>query len=115
MALSASEGPAPGTWRYNLHDGQHNRAAYGRVAGKADHMDVLRYAAGTAQPDTSPELPNAASWNNSPPAPDTFCAPPGPAAALPGLPVAPIPGKPGSTGREGAPASPALPMPGAPP
>jgi hypothetical protein len=46
MALSASEGPARGTWRYNLHDGQHNRAAYGRVAGKADHMDVLRYAAG---------------------------------------------------------------------
>jgi hypothetical protein len=46
MALSASEGPAPGTWRYNLHDGQHNRAAYGRVAGKAGHMDVLRYAAG---------------------------------------------------------------------
>jgi hypothetical protein len=44
MALSASEGPAPGTWRYNLHDGQQNRAAYGRVAGKADHMDVLRYA-----------------------------------------------------------------------
>ena len=46
MALSASEGPAPGTWRYNLHDGQRNRAAYGRVAGKAGHMDVLRYAAG---------------------------------------------------------------------
>ena len=46
MALSASEGPAPGTWRYNLHDGQHNRAAYGRVAGKVGHMDVLRYAAG---------------------------------------------------------------------
>ena len=46
MALSASEGPAPGTWRYNLHDGQHNRAAYSRVAGKAGHMDVLRYAAG---------------------------------------------------------------------
>lgn len=46
MALSGSEGPAPGAWRYNLHDGQQNRAAYGRVAGKADHMDVLRYAAG---------------------------------------------------------------------
>ena len=45
MALSASEGPAPGTWRYNLHDGQHNRAAYGRIAGKAGHMDVLRHAA----------------------------------------------------------------------
>jgi hypothetical protein len=42
MVLSASEGPAPGTWRYNLH----NRAAYGRVAGKTSHMDVLRYAAG---------------------------------------------------------------------
>ena len=46
MALSTSEGPAPETWRYNLHDGQHNRAAYGRVTGKAGHMDVLRYAAG---------------------------------------------------------------------
>ena len=46
MALSASEGPAPGTWRYNLHDGRDTRAAYGRVAGKTDHMEVLRYAAG---------------------------------------------------------------------
>jgi hypothetical protein len=34
MALSASEGTAPGTWRYALDDGQHNRAAYGRVAGE---------------------------------------------------------------------------------
>ena len=46
LALSALEGPAPGTWRYNLNDGTSNRAAYGRVAGKTDHMDVLRYAAG---------------------------------------------------------------------
>jgi hypothetical protein len=46
MILSASEGPAPGTWRYTLHDGQHNRAVYGRVAGKVGHMDVLQYAAG---------------------------------------------------------------------
>lgn len=46
ISLSAREGPAPGTWRYNLTDGTDHRAAGGRVAGKADHMDVLRYAAG---------------------------------------------------------------------
>jgi hypothetical protein len=46
LTLTALEGPAQGTWRYNLNDGTHNRAAYGRVAGKTDHMDVLRYAAG---------------------------------------------------------------------
>jgi hypothetical protein len=46
LMLSAREGPAPGTWRYNLGDGQNSRIQYGRVAGKTDHMDVLRYAAG---------------------------------------------------------------------
>jgi hypothetical protein len=46
LTLSVSEGPAPGTWRYNLHDGRQNRAVYGRVAGKAGHLDVLQYAAG---------------------------------------------------------------------
>jgi hypothetical protein len=46
LILSALEGPAPGTWRYNLNDGTANRAAYGRVAGKTSHLDVLRYAAG---------------------------------------------------------------------
>jgi hypothetical protein len=46
LLLSAREGPAPGTWRYNLNDGTCNRAATGRVAGMTDHMDVLRYAAG---------------------------------------------------------------------
>ena len=46
LTLTALEGPAQGTWRYNLNDGTQNRAAYGRVAGKTDHMDVLRYAAG---------------------------------------------------------------------
>jgi hypothetical protein len=46
MSLSAREGLAPGTWQYNLNDGRDNRAARGRVAGKTDHMDVLRYAAG---------------------------------------------------------------------
>jgi hypothetical protein len=46
FSLSAREGPAPGTWRYNLNDGKDARAATGRVAGMADHMDVLRYAAG---------------------------------------------------------------------
>lgn len=46
LSLSAREGPAPGTWRYNLTDGADHRAAGGRVAGKADRMDVLRYAVG---------------------------------------------------------------------
>jgi hypothetical protein len=46
LSLSAHEGPAPGTWRYNLTDGPDHRAAGGRVAGMTDHMDVLRYAAG---------------------------------------------------------------------
>jgi hypothetical protein len=46
LLLSAREGPAPGTWRYNLNDGTGIRATTGRVAGMTDHMDVLRYAAG---------------------------------------------------------------------
>jgi hypothetical protein len=46
ISLSAREGPAPGTWRYNLTDGPDHRAAGGRIAGMTDHMDVLRYAAG---------------------------------------------------------------------
>jgi hypothetical protein len=46
LSLSAREGPAPGTWRYNLGDGTDRRAQYGRVAGITDHMDVLKYAAG---------------------------------------------------------------------
>jgi hypothetical protein len=46
FSLSAREGPAPGTWQYNLNDGKDARAATGRVAGMTDHMDVLRYAAG---------------------------------------------------------------------
>src|ERR1700722_19053085 len=46
LMLSAREGPAPGTWRYNLADGKDNRIQYGLVAGETDHKDVLRYAAG---------------------------------------------------------------------
>jgi|SRR5450755_1284925 hypothetical protein len=46
LTLSAREGPAPGTWRYNLTDGMDHRAAGGRVAGMTDHMAVLRCAAG---------------------------------------------------------------------
>jgi hypothetical protein len=46
LTLSAREGPAPGTWRYNLTDGPDHRAANGRVAGMTNYMDVLRYAAG---------------------------------------------------------------------
>jgi hypothetical protein len=45
LTLSASEGPAPGTWRYNLADGLYHRAACGRVAGMTDYMGALRYAA----------------------------------------------------------------------
>ena len=45
LSLSAREGPAPGTWRYNLRDGTDRRVQYGRVAGMTGHMDVLRYAA----------------------------------------------------------------------
>jgi hypothetical protein len=45
LTLSAREGPAPGTWRYNLTDGADHRAAGGRVAGMTDYMDALRYAA----------------------------------------------------------------------
>jgi hypothetical protein len=46
LTLSAREGPAPATWRYNLTDGYDHRAAGGRVAGMTDHMAVVRYAAG---------------------------------------------------------------------
>jgi hypothetical protein len=48
LSLSAREGPAPRTWRYNLNDGTDNRAATGRVAGLDGYMDVLRYAAGVS-------------------------------------------------------------------
>jgi hypothetical protein len=46
VMVTAREGPAPGTWRYNLGDGKNSRIQYGRVAGIAEHIDVLRYAAG---------------------------------------------------------------------
>ena len=46
LSLTAREGPAPGTWRYNLSEGANNRLGYGHVAGMTGHMDVLRYAAG---------------------------------------------------------------------
>jgi hypothetical protein len=46
ISLTAREGPALGTWRYNLTDGTDHRAAGGCVAGKTDHIDALRYAAG---------------------------------------------------------------------
>jgi hypothetical protein len=45
-ALFAREGPASGTWRYSLNDGKEHRIQYGRLIGKTDHVDVLRYAAG---------------------------------------------------------------------
>jgi hypothetical protein len=54
LSLSAREGPASGTWRYNLTDGPDHRATAGRVAGMADHMAVLRYAAGVAMAGYEP-------------------------------------------------------------
>jgi len=42
MTLTAREGPIPGIWQYNLNDGTNNRAGHGRIAGKTDHLDVLR-------------------------------------------------------------------------
>ncbi len=46
MTMTAREGPIPGIWQYNLNDGTDNRAGRGRIAGKTDHLEVLRYAAG---------------------------------------------------------------------
>ena len=45
LVLFIREGPTPGTWRYNLSDAADRRIQCGRIAGKTDHMDVLRYAA----------------------------------------------------------------------
>lgn len=45
LMLFAREGPTPGTWRYNLGDSTEKRVGYGRVAGKTDYRDVLRYVA----------------------------------------------------------------------
>jgi len=45
LVLSAKEGPAPGTWRYNLSDSTDRRIQYGRIAGITGHADVLRRAA----------------------------------------------------------------------
>lgn len=46
MSLTAREGPISGIWQYNLNDGTDNRAGRGRIAGRTDHLEVLRYAAG---------------------------------------------------------------------
>jgi hypothetical protein len=54
LVLAVREGPAPGTWRYNLSEGTVNRMAYGRVAGITDHMGALRYAAGICAPGYEP-------------------------------------------------------------
>jgi hypothetical protein len=57
LTLSAREGPAPGTWRYNLTDGPDHRAAGGRVAGMTSHLDVLRYAAAISAAGYQPGTP----------------------------------------------------------
>jgi hypothetical protein len=54
LMLSAREGPARGTWRYSLSDGKEHRIQYGRIAGKTDHMDVLKYAAGRCRDAYAP-------------------------------------------------------------
>jgi hypothetical protein len=46
VTVTVSEGPIPGIGQYNLNDGTDNRAGCGRIAGKTDHLDVLRYGAG---------------------------------------------------------------------
>ena len=45
VRLSVREDPAGGTWYYNLSDCNERRIQYGRVAGMADYLDVLRHAA----------------------------------------------------------------------
>ena len=46
LTLNVREGPAPGTWQYNLTTGTRHRAQFGRIAGMTGHLDVLRHAAG---------------------------------------------------------------------
>jgi hypothetical protein len=46
LTLSAKEGPAPGSWRYNLGDTRETRIQFGRIAGITRPVDVLVYAAG---------------------------------------------------------------------
>jgi hypothetical protein len=57
MTLTTREGPVPGIWQYNLNDGTDNRAGRGRIAGKTDHLDVLRYAAGVCAAGYQPGTP----------------------------------------------------------
>jgi len=45
LSLTARQGPAPGTWQYNLNDGTRTRAGHGRIASQTGHLDVLRHAA----------------------------------------------------------------------
>ncbi len=45
LVLSAREGPAQGTWRYNLSDRTGRHIQYGRITGMTSHIDVLRHAA----------------------------------------------------------------------
>ena len=57
MTLTAREGPIPGIWQYNLNDGTDSRAGRGRIAGRTDHLDVLRYAAGVCAAGYQPGTP----------------------------------------------------------
>jgi hypothetical protein len=60
LSPSAREGPAPGTWRYNLND--HT----GRVAGPTGHMDVLRHAADIGAAGYEPGTAKEACLSSSP-------------------------------------------------
>jgi hypothetical protein len=57
ITLTARQGPVPGTWQYTLNDGTDHRAAHGRIASKASHLDVLRYAAGICATGYQPGTP----------------------------------------------------------
>jgi hypothetical protein len=66
LSPSAREGPAPGTWRYNLNDHTGHRAATGCVAGPAGHMDVLRHAADIGAAGYEPGTAKEACLSSSP-------------------------------------------------
>jgi hypothetical protein len=59
ITLTARQGPAPETWQYTLNDGTDHRAAHGRIASKASHIDLrdLRRLRCHAQPSWTPRQP----------------------------------------------------------
>ncbi|MGD0241273.1 MAG: hypothetical protein ABSB59_13220 [Streptosporangiaceae bacterium] len=57
LSLAVVEGPAAGTWKYNLADGTSHRAACGRIAGPDSHLAALRHAAGICAAGYQPGTP----------------------------------------------------------